>query len=529
MPESNSPVPPPPPPPPTDAERRCDIIAEVTGGVVYERPLDAPHALVSPSMATVFGYAPELAFTGGLEWWLDRVHEDDRVIVSDRMSGHRPGHNVQWSVEYRVQRHDGTWAIVQDQGRTIDAENGLPARVIGIITDISHVKALQGQLQHSQRLELVGRLAAGVAHDFNNVLSAISGFTSEILHSLDGEDPRAEDLREIETLVERAAGLTGHLLGLTRHRDHGRTRLVNVAEQLRRLAPTLRILVGSAIDLEIATDEFTVSTAIDPGLLDQVVLNLAANARDATADGGRVHVHAGVVGPESGPRVRVTVRDNGSGIPPQVLERVFQPFFTTKAEHRGTGLGLWLVREIIEAANGTIAVQSSPLEGTVVTFELPAVDEPPSADPRTRRQDERVSTGHTVLLIEDEESLRYITRRVLERRGYRVLDAGAGIPGLDLLEANRDTIDVIVTDLHMPGLAGEALVRRLRETAPEISCLIVSGLAERFRACPPIDGSLVILAKPCEFAELVRHVAHLAVATGRRRAACGAMAATVTI
>lgn len=502
------------------AELRCNVLAEVTGSVIYERPLESHAAAVSPSMRSVFGYEPALARARGLEWWLERVHEDDHEIVRRRFDGHGPGRTVTWSVEYRVLRDDGTWAVVQDQGRTLDATNDLPARAVGIITDVTRVKALQGQLQHSQRLEMVGRLAAGVAHDFNNVLSAIGGFATVLMQDLGPEDPRVEDLRQIERLVDRAAGLTGNLLGLTRQREHGRSRLVNVAAELDRLAPTLRVLLGSTIELRVEAGSIDLSTAIDPGLFDQVILNLAANARDATAEGGRVSIEASMAGTDERPRVRVAVRDNGAGIPPQVLARIFQPFFTTKPEQRGTGLGLWLVREIVEAAGGVIEVQSTPLEGTVVTLDLPAVDEPPSGDPDARPAPVRhADEGRTVLLIEDEEPVRYVTRRILERNGFRVLEAAAGQPGLDLLVEHRRSIDVIVTDLHMQGLAGAALVQRLRDTAPEIGCLVVSGLAERFGAFTPKPYELAILAKPCDAGRLVREVGEFARATVERRTA----------
>jgi two-component system cell cycle sensor histidine kinase/response regulator CckA len=392
---------------------------------------------------------------------------------------------------------------------------------IGVWQDASGTQQLQMQMLHSQRVELVGQLAAGVAHDFNNVLSAIGGFTSILLEDCPPEHPHHEDLAQIEALVARASGLAQNLLGFTRRRDVPRRYFVDVADALARLAPTLRILAGTRIQVVIDAPPLDVTVPVDPAMLDQVLLNLAANARDAMPDGGALHIGLRQSGDAARPRVTISVRDTGSGMSPEVLGRVFQPFFTTKPERRGTGLGLWLVREIVHGVGGRIELDSAPQRGTTVHLEFPAVDEPPSGDPdpRVRRTTQRDPSQRTCLLIEDEDAVRTVTRRILEHHGFRVLEAEASGQGLHILAAHRREIDVIVTDLHMPGLAGLPLIERLRSEAPEISCLVLTGLVDALRSVPPDPERLDVLSKPCDTPHLVARASQLATATQRRRAA----------
>lgn len=501
-------------PPPND-ER--ETFAALSGSVVYERDLEGMNSHVTGSIRDLLGYSPAEAYAGGLAWWLSRVHEEDRHIVSGRLSGHRTDHGTTWSVEYRVRRADGSWAVVRDRGRSFPATAHRPARIVGVLSDVGDARALRDDVARARRLEIVARLAAGVAHDFNNVLSAISGLTSVLLEDSQDAPEVVADLRQIETMVSRGAALSNNLMGLAKPRSGGKPRLISLSDEVQRLAPTLRILMGASVECSFDTPEADRCAYMDPGALDQVLLNLAANARDAMSQGGSLSITVTLDERVAIPRLRIEVRDSGSGMPAQVLSSVFTPYFTTKGERRGTGLGLWLVREIVEGAGGRISIDSAPERGTCIRIELPALNEVPSSEPVPLPAPNVSTAGFTLLFIEDEEIVRVVTRRLLERGGFRVLDVGNGGDGLLLLEQRRDSIDVVITDLHMAGISGSALVLAIRECAPEVGCIVMSGLSERATGLQPVADFLQVLPKPCEPSDLVRSAIEMASATAGRR------------
>jgi signal transduction histidine kinase/ActR/RegA family two-component response regulator len=501
-------------PPPHD-ER--ETFAALSGSVLYERDVEGLHSRVTGSMRDLLGFDPTEAHAGGLAWWLSRVHEEDRHIVVGRLAGHRADRGTTWSVEYRVRRANGTWAIVRDRGCSFTATSTRPARIVGVLSDVSDARALREEVARARRLEIVARLAAGVAHDFNNVLSAISGLTSVLLEDAHDNPEQLGDLRQIETMVARGAALSNNLMGLAKPRSGGKPRLISLGDEVQRLAPTLRILMGTKVECSFDTPQADRSAFMDPSALDQVLLNLAANARDAMPDGGALGIRVVLDELAQTPRLRIEVRDTGSGMPAQVLSSVFTPYFTTKGERRGTGLGLWLVREIVEGSGGRISIDSEPNHGTCVRIELPALLEPPSSEPVPLPAPNVSTAGYTVLFIEDEEIVRVVTRRLLERGGLRVIDVGSGADGLLVLEQRRHEIDVIITDLHMAGISGPPLVSAIGERAPDVGCIVLSGLAERATGLQPVLDLLQILPKPCEPADLVRSAISMAAATVARR------------
>lgn len=503
------------------AAARQALLTEVTGTVLYEYGLDGHSASASGNFRDVFGYDPMDFEVGGFAWWRELVHPDDRTRLDDRRDRADAEGEVTWAVEYRVLRHDGTWAQVQDRGRLVTGAPEESPMAIGVLQDSRQLQRFQAQLLHSQRLEMAGQLAAGVAHDFNNVLSAIGGFTSILLDECAVDHPHHADLSQIAGLVDRAASLTKNLLGFTRRRDQPKTRYIRISDELTRLLPTIKILVGSRIDVELSAEPLDVTTAMDPCLLDQVILNLAANARDAMPAGGRLLLDVHQLPNSEPPRVAISVRDEGVGIPPDVLRKLFEPFFTTKGERQGTGLGLWLVREMVHGAGGDISVDTAVGRGTEFRIELPAMDEPPSGEPDLRPSQAQASHRgqRTCLLIEDEQTVRTVTRRILEQSGFRVLEAEAGLEGLQLLVSHRYEIDVIVTDLHMPGLAGLPLLERLRTEAPEISCLVMTGASDALQGVESDPERFDVLSKPCQSPNLISRASEMALATKRRRRA----------
>ncbi len=368
------------------------------------------------------------------------------------------------------------------------------ARLRWTLRDVSSTKAAEEalrvseeRLRHSQRMEAVGRLAGGIAHSFNNLLAAIS-FQCELLtESIPAEDVRHTNVEEIQHAGERAASLARQLLAYGRKQTL-QPRVLSLNEVLREMAPMLRRLIGEHIRLEIELDPADGAVHVDLGQLEQVILNLAVNARDALRSGGTLRLAvesltlaAGEI-PElpAGGYVRLTVADTGPGMPSEVMEHLFEPFFTTKARGEGTGLGLATVHGIVHQSGGQIRVESSPGEGTRFTILLPRTAEGSEASPvrpslpgrRSRRGSE------VVLLVEDEDNIREPAIEILESRGYKVIAAPDATQALAMSDEYAGPIHILVTDVVMPGLSGSELARQLLRRRSDLRVLYISGYPE---------------------------------------------------
>ena len=347
------------------------------------------------------------------------------------------------------------------------------------------------RLRHSQRMETVGRLAGGIAHSFNNLLAAIA-FQCELLcERLDGDERRAH-VEEIQRSGERAAALARQLLAFGR-KQVLQPRVLDLNGVMRGMEPMLRRLLGENIRLETRLAE-TVLLNADLGQLEQVILNLVVNARDAMPLGGRLLVEtseaelspaaAGAAGLPPGPYVRLVVEDTGTGMPPEVMERLFEPFFTPKELGKGTGLGLATVHGIVHQSGGHVRVESEPGKGTRFTILLPRAGEAgeeaealASPSPRKERRPGRRGS-EIVLLVEDEENIRNPAVEILESRGYQVLSAPDAAEAMAMAEKHRGPIHLLVTDVVMPGLSGSQLAMKLSPLRPEMRVLYVSGYPE---------------------------------------------------
>jgi two-component system cell cycle sensor histidine kinase/response regulator CckA len=378
---------------------------------------------------------------------------------------------------------------LDDQKRT--------ARLRWTIRDVSSAKAAQEALRaaeerllHSQRLEAVGRLAGGVAHSFNNLLAAIS-FQCELLcDSIEERDPRRAHVEEIQHAGERAATLARQLLAYGRKQTL-QPRVLHLSTVIREIEPMLRRLVGENIRVEARLDPAAGPVYVDMGQLEQVILNLAVNARDAMPKGGvlglaiePVELAAGSPGEPSsvelppGSYVQLTVSDTGTGISPEALSHLFEPFFTTKERGKGTGLGLATVHGIVHQSGGQIRVESAPGEGSRFIILLPQTGESVEAvRPRPAGRPARRGS-EVVLLVEDEDNIREPAIEILEARGYKVLSAADAVEALTVADAHRGPINILVTDVVMPGLSGSQLAGRLLARRPELRVLYISGYPE---------------------------------------------------
>ena len=404
--------------------------------------------------------------------------------------------------------------------------DGAP-HVLGVATEITQRKELENQLRQAQKMEAVGQLAGGIAHDFNNVLTAILGYTRLLLKESELGARQRDDITEIEEAAQRAASLTRQLLAFSRKQVMQPT-VLNVNEVVQGMRTLLRRLIGEHITLVAAFDPEPVFVRADQGQLQQVIVNLSVNARDAMPAGGtlmlataRVDLDAAFKGSHPGstvgPHVRLLVSDSGTGMDAEVRRRVFEPFFTTKPVGKGSGLGLATVYGIVKQSGGYIDVESQPGHGSTFTIYLPRVPaptqpiaEPPAPPPRPGRE--------TVLLVEDESGVRALARRVLKEFGYRVLEATNGVEALTVARACTDPIDLLLTDVVMPEMGGRELAQVLRQERPETRVLFTSGYPDSGGMALDVAESRVpYLPKPYTPNELAQKVREVLDSAAERR------------
>jgi PAS domain S-box-containing protein len=438
-----------------------------------------------------FGLPPG-TFGGTFQAFVDLVHPDDREMVRTTLTKAIQS-GTDFSYAHRAILPDGTIRWLSGTGRILLGDHGEAVRGVGIYQDISERRTLEAQNQQLQKMEAVGRLASGVAHDFNNVLTVIVGFCELVLADLGSDDPRRADIMEIQKAGARGAGLTRQLLAFSRQQIIEPTRLdlnVVVAGMQAMLGP----LIGQDVKIVVALRPDLALVLADRGQIEQVVMNLAVNARDAMPDGGTLtietanvdldehyaKVHAEV---KPGAYVGLTVTDTGTGMTPQVQARLFEPFFTTKEPGKGTGLGMATVYGIVMRSGGSVGVYSEIGKGTAFKVYFPQADAVATAvavDMPSSPRLPHVGTP-TVLVVEDEEGLRDLARRLLLRHGYTVLVASDANEALRLFEENP-SIDVLLTDVVMPGASGPELTTRLIEQRPALRVIYMSGYTEETSA-----------------------------------------------
>lgn len=433
---------------------------------------------VSPACERLFGLDSQ-TLMGDADALRELVIEEDRPDFDRAMSTLQDGRAVDHS--FRIRRADGTQRWVWQRAFPIRDGEGTLYRLCGVASDITDHRLLEQQLRQSTKMEAVGRLAGGVAHDFNNLLTVITGFTELARMQLRQEDPLLHDLDEIRRACERAANLTRQLLTFSR-RHVQRLAVVDVNETLREMDRMLRRIIGEDIELVLRPLEEPVRTEVDPGHLEQIVVNLVVNARDAMPTGGKLLLSTQLVdlddpyvrhhyGVSPGRYVVLEVTDTGCGMDEATRQHIFEPFFTTKGP-AGSGLGLATVFGIVEGLGGHLGVYSEPDHGTTMKVYLPAVDKPISV--QVRSQPPRRGS-ETVLLVEDDPSVRAVARLALRQYGYRIVEAGNGMEAISLCEHYQGSIDLVLTDVIMPNLSGPAMMECLVRARPELRVLYMSG------------------------------------------------------
>jgi PAS domain S-box-containing protein len=386
--------------------------------------------------------------------------------------------------------------------------------------------ALQEQLRQSQKMEAIGRLAGGVAHDFNNLLTVISGYSQLSLSDLQKGDPLWENIREIQQAAGRAADLTRQLLAFSR-RQILEFKTLDLNQLTQGMEKMLRRMIGEDIELMIYPGENLGSIRVDPGQMEQVIMNLAVNARDAMPSGGKLILETdniyldeeyarNHISVKPGPYVRLSITDTGCGMTPDVRERVFEPFFTTKEKEKGTGLGLSTVYGIVKQSDGNIWVYSEPGKGTTFKIYLPRMDEPVEVLIRKAELKEIPRGNETVLVVEDEEVVRKLAVQILKKQGYEVLQAALGGEALLVLERHPGLIYLILTDVVMPGMSGPELVERLRQVRKDFKVLYMSGYTDESVIYHGVrDGETNFIQKPFTLEMLARRVREVLNEAGR--------------
>jgi two-component system, cell cycle sensor histidine kinase and response regulator CckA len=471
------------------------VCAADTGRVLY----------VSPAYEGIWGEPPDRLFTAQGGWLESSVEEDRDAIAEARVQLAR---GAAFEVEYRIKRPDSSMRWIHDRGFPVSKSAGGPPKMVGVASDITERKRLESDLLQAQKMELVGKLAGGIAHDFNNLLTIISGYVSMLLDKEGNPPASVEALKRVFTASRQATGLVRQLLLFSRKRAPKRE-VIDLNTEVEIISGMLQRLLGEMIIVDFEGSPQSPRVSADVGMLEQVLMNLAVNARDAMARGGRlgitveVQARGGTRPPMEAPPKRgdyacIAVRDTGVGIPAPILPRIFEPFFTTKDEGRGTGLGLATAKDIVKRHDGWIEVETSVGVGTVFRIYLPLTRaETPAAPGPEAAQAPKAGKG-TILLVEDEANVREFAAAVLQQDGYTLLQAKSGENGLEVWRWHSARIDLLLTDVVLPGeLSGVQLAEKLRGEKPSLRVVLATGYS-REAVAPQMPGgtTFYVLNKP---------------------------------
>jgi PAS domain S-box-containing protein len=467
------------------ANERFILAAAAVNGAIYDRDIEKNTLLWTDGISRVFGYSLE-EVVPTIDWWLSRIHPDDVDRVEGQLRGVIEA-GRDFVSEYRFRASDQTDLYVWDRGRVVRDEKGRAVRMVGIMESVTELKRLEDQFRQAQKMEAVGRLAGGVAHDFNNLLTTILGYSHLILGQMEPEDPQRLDVEEIRKAGDRAAALTKQLLAFSR-KQVIEPKVLEVNAVVANMEKMLCRLIGEDIQCLTELDSSAGHIKADLGQLEQVIMNIVVNARDAMPQRGRLTIRTGSavfdeafvrqhMGARLGQYASIALSDTGCGMDHVTQLRIFEPFFTTKEPGKGTGLGMSTVYGIVKQSEGYVLVDSEPGKGTRIWLYFPRVEEGPSlesadVDPPPPRGSE------IVLLVEDEDAVRSLVRGVLRSRGYTVLEAGNAAEAVRISHDFEGVIDILLTDVIMPEVSGRELADQLRGTRPDMRLLYMSGYTE---------------------------------------------------
>jgi PAS domain S-box-containing protein len=454
-------------------ENAADMIAviDMSGRRLYNSP----------------SYEKNLGYVGsdlGDTTTLDQVHPEDRDKVQKAIvEAHRTGSGS--SLEYRMRHKDGSWRSVESRASTIINGGGFRKLVI-VNRDVTERKCLEERLRQSQKMEAVGRLSGGIAHDFNNLLGVIIGYGEIVQEGTALENPLRPCVDEILKAGHRASSLTRQLLAFSRQQVL-EPRVLDLNVVVRDIEKMLKRVIGEDIELNTRLDSTLLRVKADQGQIEQAIMNLAVNARDAMPNGGELEISTSNIHMDeefvrdypypvaTGDYVKLSVCDTGIGMDATTRARVFEPFFTTKEKGKGTGLGLSMVYGVVKQSGGYIEVISEPNEGATFKIYLPQAEDALEPVKQEAQLPTSIHATETVLLVEDEGSLRKLTRQLLQTSGYNVLEAESGVEAMTLSEKHPGAIHLLLTDVILPGMSGRVLADQLMDLRPEMRVLFMSG------------------------------------------------------
>lgn len=447
------------------------------------------------------------------------IHEDGRGMELDEYPVNRVLNSLEPLSDYvvgvkRPDRPDNTWVLANAFPEL--TEEGTVRQVVVTFVDITALKHLEKQLLQAQKMEAIGQLAGGIAHDFNNILQAVTGFTQLALHDIDPDHSARESLEEVINASDRAARMVNQLLAFSR-RQLMEPSFITVNEVIEGMVDMLQRVIGEHIELEFIPGHQLGTVEADPTMFEQVLLNLCVNSRDAMSEGGQLTIETENVFFDSkycehnpwaqpGRYVLTCVTDTGSGIDPELLDRIFEPFFTTKDTGRGTGLGLATVYGAIRQHDGMVRVYSEQGKGTAFKIYLPAVERPADAV-GTKIEGKPQRGNETILVAEDDDSLRDLAQRMLERAGYTVLTAENGKKAIEVFNNHSEDVDLLLLDVVMPEIGGRGVFDTIHKQRPDIPALFASGYSQNaIHTNFVLQAGMKLIRKPYDANELLRRV-----------------------
>ena len=501
-----------------------EIVARATNDAVRDWNVSTGALLWPRGLESLFGHA-RCAASKKINFWFDHIHPEDLARIQDSLRGAFIDSDETWKGEYRFRRADGEYAHILERGLILRDERGAAVRLVGTMMDVTTRRQLQAQACRSQRMEAFGQLAGGVAHDFNNFLTTILGYSDLLLTEKGVKGHVADQIQEIRAAAGRASSLTNQLLAFSRRQALEPT-VLEVNSLINNLERSLLRLLGDHISVVCHLHHLKKGAHIkvDAGQFSQIILNLAVNARDAMSKGGRLTIETSTleVAPEAdqpviglnlppGEYVTIALSDNGTGMSDEVKARLFEPFFTTKDDGRGNGLGLATSYGIVRQSGGYIGAESELGKGSTFRIFLPRVAAPPP--PSYRKPGKKNLTGtETILVLEDEVSVRHLSVRVLRQLGYEVLEAAHGDDAKRLItqRGGAPGIDLLLTDMVMPEISGRHFADWLAKASPETKVIFISGyLEESMHPGDRREPGMSFLAKPFSADELASKVREL--------------------
>src|SRR4051812_41156830 len=496
---------------PAEISQHLALAAQATNDAVRVWTVSTGELTWPQGLENLLGYSPSPA-TNDIGFWQRQLHPQDRARAAAGIRDALLSESDHWTGEYRFRHRDGSYLDLLERAHIVRNHAGKAVQFVGSLMDITARKQLQDQLVRSQKMEAFGQLASGVGHDFNNFLTTILGYSDLLLNELGMKGAIADHISEIRSAAGRASDLTAQLLAFSRKHPLA-PRVVEVNALLANLERSLLRLLGEDISVQCDFDRSKTGmhTKVDPGQLTQIILNLVVNARDAMPGGGCLALETTSVTIEPsddhecaleelapGDYVRISVSDNGSGMTEEVQQHLFEPFFTTKGEGHGSGLGLATSYGIVRQSGGHICVESELGKGTTVRIFLPKVPAPPPPSYKKPGANKLPTGTETILVLEDDISVRHLSVRVLRSLGYEVLEAANADDAQQLIgRRNGKKLDLLLTDMVMPQMSGRCFADWMNKASPETKVVFISGyLQESLQPGERRDQEMFFLPKP---------------------------------